>query len=156
MTKTNPLVEMPDPIEVPTSKKPFNINKAVGSVILGFMLLFCVVYTGQAMFKDPMKETETKLEQGLSKNMLLWNHQKSMNADTRAHLAEGEEQEKLLADPVCDSWKALKAFREANKIPLEHPEVNVCRDVQAPSEVGYNYPAVPGVEGQVLPDPAFR
>lgn len=157
MSNKNPLVEMPEPINVPvTPKKEFNINKAVGITLLSLFFIFTTVFTAMAMFKDPVKETETKLEQSLSKHSLAWNHQKSMINDTRALLKEQEEQLGLIADFYCDAWNALKSFRSANKIPLVDPTTNVCREIKAPSEVGYNYEAVPGVEGQVLPDPAFR
>lgn len=157
MKTKNPLVEMPEPINVPvTKKKEFNINKAVGITLLSALFIFTTVFTAMAMFKDPIKETETKLEQSLSKHSLAWNHQKSMINDTRALLKEQEEQLGLMADLYCEAWKALKSFRIISGIPLVDPTTNVCREIKAPQEVGYQPEIAPGAEGQILPDPTFQ
>lgn len=144
MSKTNPIVEMPEPIEVPVTKK-FSIPKAVAMTLTVSLIALSLLHTASAMFGDKVLESLERTYTGA-----IINYKKQV-----AITAEAEEQLKNLADTACDAYGALKNYKNFKKLPLKN-DGNPCVEFRAPQEVGYVPPVVPGAEGQIEPDPAFR
>lgn len=136
---------MPEPINVPVSKKKFSIPKAVGITITVSMIALSLLHTASAMFGDKVLESLERTYQGA-----VINYRKQV-----AIAAEAEEQKHNLADTACDAYGALKNYKNLKKLPLKN-DGNPCVEFAAPQEVGYIPPVAPGAEGQTGPDPTFQ
>lgn len=144
MKKT--IVDMPEPLEVPvTPAKKFSLPLAVTKFLVAALMIVSTLHTVSAMFTDKTLEALNRNYTGA-----VINYRKQV-----AIAAEALEQKKNLADSACDAYKALKSYKESQKLELSG-DGNPCVEFQAPQEVGYEPPVAPGAEGQIAPDPAFQ
>jgi hypothetical protein len=135
MSNKNPLVEMPEQIEIPiTPVKQFSIPKATAKFLLGAFILFCTAFTTSAMFQDKTLEALERTYTGA-----VINYHKQV-----AIAAEAVEQKYNLADTACDAYGALKSYKELKKIPLKY-DGNPCVEFAAPQ-----------VTGREVPSPTFQ
>lgn len=105
--------------------KEFNVYIATGKFFLGLFLIITTLYTVKAAFTDTTLEN---LEASYNSAILMYGKQKTLTV-------ESIEMERSSADHVCDVYRALKAYKELKKLPLESSE-NPCVLLKAPQETG--------------------
>ena len=112
------------PLEIQeTPKKEFNPYLAVGKVLVVGLAIGATLFTARAMFTDQVLEN---LEKNYTQSLSL--HTSATNS-----LASATKVERESADNACNSFKALKSYKESRKYSLKN-DYNPCVELKAPQE----------------------
>lgn len=123
---THSTIAQVEQTEMFPAEKPFNMYWAVGKVAIAGIALFATLFTAKAMFSDFVLDN------------LETNYASAITIHDRlvTNLRQAQENERMSADAACNSFKALKSYKELKKLSLKN-EFNPCVRFKAPQE---NFP----------------